>query len=193
MKLQSLKRISRSLKVVLTEIGNAGLRDRDIRHRYAEFLVASALAERGGVVQVLGEREDTSADIYLPDSRKRVEVKSCKASDDDGEVDWAYASFGKGTQITGRKFDYCVFVVFDKSSESVREILIFTREELEEVAKIRKGLATHEDSNPCLLCCAPTVEAYERGLKSWGIKTLEVERNLRLHPKRYLNAWAKIN
>src|SRR3974390_2440085 len=87
-----------------------------------------------------------------------------------------YASFGKGTQITGGKFDYCVFVVFDKASEKVREVLVFRRDELKDVGRIRKGLAAHEDTNPCLLICAPTLQAYEDGVKLWGIRPLAIER-----------------
>lgn len=192
MKAQSLKRVTKSLETVLTEIAASGLKDRDIRHRYAEFLVAFALAERGHAVQVLGEREDTSADIYLPATRKKVEVKSCKAHDGNGETDWAYASFGHGNQIKRKKFDYCVFVIFDKSSESVREIFVFTRSELKEVAKVRKGLAAHEDTNPCLLICAPTIQAYDSNLKLWGITPLQIERDLRQYPRRFVNAWSKI-
>jgi hypothetical protein len=192
MKRKSLRRIVKSLKTVLVELGAAGLKDRDIRHRYAEFLVALTLAKRGHSVQVLAEREDRSADIYLPDGGKRVEVKSCKAHDEGEEADWAYASFGHGNQIKGKKFDYCVFVIFDKSSESVREIFVFTRNELKEVAKVRKGLAAHEDTNPCLLICAPTLKAYERGLKEWEVTPLRIERHLRKHPRRYMNAWSKI-
>jgi hypothetical protein len=193
MKPQSLKKIAAALKTMLVELGGIGLRDRGLRHRYAEFLVAAALAQRGHTVQVLVERKDnTSADIYLPKARrKRVEVKSCKASEKRGEVDWAYASFRKGNQIRAKKFDYCVFVVFDKSSETVREIFVFTRDELEKVATIRKGLAAH-DSNPCLLCCAPTVDAYNANMKLWRIRRLGIESNLRKHPQRYLNAWDKI-
>ena len=109
MKVQSLKRITKSLEAVLAELGAASLRDRGVRHRYAEFLVASVLAERGHVVQVLGERDDTSADIYLPHIRKRVEVKSCKAHDNDGEVDWADASFGQGNQIKDKQVSVLTF------------------------------------------------------------------------------------
>jgi hypothetical protein len=192
MKLHSLKQITKSLKAALSEIGNAGLGDRGIRHRYAEFLVASALAKRGHTVQILSEREDTSADIYLPDTRTKVEVKSCRAHDGNEERDWAYASFGRGTQIKGRKFDYCVWVVFKKASEEVREILVFTRDELKEVAKIRKGLAAHEETNPCLLCCAPSLRVYVRKLKDWRVKPLKIERSVCQHRKRYANAWAKV-
>jgi hypothetical protein len=190
--LQSLKRIQKSLKAALAEIDNADLRDRGIRHRYAEFLVASELAQYGHHVQVLSEREDTSADIYLPDIQKKVEVKSCKAHDGNQDTDWAYASFGKGNQIKGGKFDYCVFVVFRNASERVREILVFTRDELKEVAKIRKGLAAHEETNPCLLICAPTLKDYDRILQSWGVKPLKIERSLCQHRRRYVDAWDKV-
>jgi hypothetical protein len=87
MNLQSLEIITKSLEVVFTELERAGLRDTGIRHRYAEFLVASALAKRRHNVQVLAEQEDKSADIYLPAISKRIEVKSCKAYNIKGQVD----------------------------------------------------------------------------------------------------------
>lgn len=190
MNAKPLLRIRESLETALTEIARAGLKDRDIRHVYSEFRVASLLADRGHSVQVLGEREVRSADIYLPHIRKRVEVKSCKAYEEDGQVDWAYASFAKGNQIKNDKFDYCVFVVFDRSSEKVRTTFVFTKDELKEVANIRENLvAAHQrDTNFCFLCCAPTLEAYQ----SWGVKPFRIERDLLRHPKKYLDAWDKI-
>src|SRR5438128_1445592 len=117
MKLKSLARITKSLKVVFSELERSNVKDHAIRHRYAEFFVASELRKRGHTVQLLGEREDKNADIYLPDTKKRVEIKSGKTDGDD----WAYASFGKGTQIKRNRFDYCVLVTFASEDETVKE------------------------------------------------------------------------
>jgi hypothetical protein len=70
--------------------------------------------------------------------------------------------------------------------------LVFTREELEEVTELRKGLAAHEDTNPCLLICAPSQKEYETNLQSWNIKPFAIERKILKHPRKYLEAWNKI-
>jgi hypothetical protein len=103
MNAKALLTIAKSLEAALGEIGGANLRDRRIRPRYAEFLVASALAERGHTLQVLNEREVTTADIYLPDIGKSVEVKSCKAGETASDLDFGWASFGTGKQLREEK------------------------------------------------------------------------------------------
>jgi hypothetical protein len=186
MNLKSLRRITKHLRSAICELQDDDLRDRDIRHRYAEYLVARNLRENGFSVQLLNRREDRSADIYLPDAnKKRVEVKSSYA---DSDGCW-YASFGKGNQIEKNKFDYCVFVTFSKKSE---EIFVFTKEELEEVTAIRKGLAAHEDTNPCLLMFAPTQKRFEKLVKEYGIKSFTIEKKLNRCRKKFRNAWHKI-
>ena len=186
MNLNSLTKITKHLKNALRELQPDDLRDRDIRHRYAEYLVAKILSEKGFSVQLLNQREDKNADIYLPHAKKkRVEVKSSYA-DDNGC--W-YASFGKGNQIKKDKFDYCVFVTFSKQPE---EIFIFTRQELKEVATRRKWLAAHEDTNPCLLMLAPTQKDFDGFRKEWQIKTFKIEKMLNSSRKKFRNAWHKI-
>ncbi len=186
MKLKSLKRITRHLKNALRELQADDLRDRDVRHRYAEYLVARILCERGFSVQLLNRRENKSSDIYLPDAKKkRVEVKSSYA---DKNGCW-YASFNDGNQIKKGKFDCCVFVTFSKKPEG---IFVFTRDELKEVAFIRKGLAAHEDTNPCLLMLAPTEKVFKRLLDAWEVKPFNVEKALNRSPKKFRNAWHKI-
>ena len=138
-------------------------------------------------MQLSNERENTNADIYLADKQKRVEVKSGKY-DEDG---WTDASFGKGSQILKNKFDYCVFVTFDESDESkVNEIFIFTRKELEEVTKHRKGIAKHPETNFCLLLRCRNFNEYKAYIKPH--KQLKIEYNLNKYPKRYDGAWDKI-
>ena len=186
MNLNSLTKITKHLKNALHELQPDDLRDRDIRHRYAEYLVARILSQKGFSVQLLNKREDKNADIYLPHAKKkRVEVKSSYA----GDTGCWYASFGKGNQIKKDKFDYCVFVTFSKKSE---EIFVFTREELKEVATFRKGLAAHEDTNPCLLMLAPTQKDFVKLVHDWQIKTFKIERTLNSSRKKFRNAWRKI-
>ena len=186
MKLKSLKKITKHLKNALHEIQAVDLRDRDIRHRYAEYLVARNLCERGFVVELLSRRENKSSDIFLPDAkRKRVEVKSSYA---DKNGCW-YASFSDGNQIKKGRFDYCVFVTFSKKSE---KIFVFTKDELSEVAVIRKGLAAHEDTNPCLLMLAPTEKIFKKLMGNWDIKPFKLEKKLHCFRKKFRDAWHKI-
>jgi len=158
-----LLKITKSLEDALKELTKLGIVDSRLRSKYAEYLVACELAKRGYKVQLLNERENKNADIYIADKQKRVEVKSGKY-DEDG---WTDASFGKGNQISKNKFDYCVFVTFDESDESkVNEIFIFTREELKEVTKRRKGIAAHPETNPCLLLRCRDFKKFKEFMKA---------------------------
>lgn len=189
MKYIALLRIKKSFEDVFKELTKAQVFDSTIRHRYAEYLVASILAKRGRDVQLLSEREDTGCDLYLVDKDIRIEVKSGKC-DKDG---WAVASFGTGSQIAKQKFDYCVFVVFDKRGEGkVKEIFIFTRSNLKEVTKPRKGIASHIDTNPCLLLYAPSAKEYSKYIKVHKSQALAIERDLNGRPGKYRQKWSKI-
>ena len=188
MKLKSLQRITKSLEKVFEELERCGVQDRHIRHRYAEFAVASELTKRGHTVQLLSDREDKTADIYLPDTKKRVEVKSSKPDGDN----WAYASFGKGTQIGGDKFDYCVFVIFAAKDETVQEMFVLTKGELNEVKECRTGVARYETTNPCGLMYAPSLKEFEDWVRENKIKAWSIERRLRKHPEKFRNRWSKI-
>jgi hypothetical protein len=194
MKLKSLRKVTTLLRNVLVELkrNDPELKDSNVRPRYAEYLTALMLAEKGHDVQLFNERELTSADIYLPKAtKKRVEVKTCLVSEDG----WAAASFGVGTQIIKKKFDYCVFMTFGGSgNEGPENIFIFTREELEEVATLkgRRGVALFEATNPCLLLYAPSSREYEDYVKKEGIKAFKIEQMLCKHPEKFRNAWDKI-
>lgn len=185
----ALRRIRRALEDVLRELARSGLEDRDLRHRYAEYMVASKLAERGRKICLLGHRRDTGADIYLADINKRVEVKSSTID----EHGCAYASFQKGRQIREDRFDYCVFVRFGRAKRrTITDCFVFKLDELTEVTEARPRLAAHPDSNPCLLICAPNLRVYKNCTTTWGVKTLGIERKLSASPRTYKNAWSKI-
>src|SRR2546422_8907432 len=117
----SLTKITESLSKVLKELAKQGLQDRSVRCRYAEYLVARILTEKGHKVQMLNGRGcQTSADIFLPQMGKCVEVKSSCFYPDG----WAYASFSDGNQIKKERFDYCVWIVFDKAGNKKRKTFI---------------------------------------------------------------------
>jgi hypothetical protein len=177
------------LATALRELGDRKLRDSGIRQRYAEFFVALALQKGGHTVQILDEREDTSADLYLRDEKLKVEVKSGKCHDDDN---WAYASFGKGNQISKKKFDYCVFVTFNCDQETIRDVLVFSRNELEEIQKRRKGVAKHESTNPCIMMYVPNLKDLDSWIKESGKRAFKIERDVHRFPRRFRNAWNKI-
>lgn len=161
--------------------------DSKLRSRYAEYLIAYELAKRRHDVQLSNIRDHASADIYLSDIQKKVEVKSGKYHDDK----WAYASFGKGKQILKNKFDYCVFVTFDEFDESkINEIFIFTKEELVEVAISRPDIVKHPETNDCLLMRAPNFKEYQEYIKNY--KSLKIESDLNKYPEKYDRAWDKI-
>ena len=188
MNYHSIVRIKKLLEGVFVELMKSNIHDARIRDRYAEYYVASVLAKKGYQVQLLGERDDKKADLYLQDIDKRIEVKS--GIYEDG---WAYASFGVGSQIKNDKFDYCVFVTFSEFSEgAVKDHYIFTREELREVIKRRKGVAAHEETNPCLLMRAPSLKAYSNYIKKDKVMSFRIERDLLKHPEKYRNAWETI-
>ena len=188
MKSKSLKKIVKGLENIFRALKDNEVNDHILRQRYAEYLVASILADKGHTVCLLGERQNTEADIYLPDKRIRVEVKSGKIRD----RGWTDASFTKGKQIK-RKFDYCVFVVFGKSNrERVKHLFVFTRNELLEVTKKRKNVAAFQDSNPCLLLYAPSLKKYDAYIKEEKTTSFKIERALNRNPKRFHRQWGKI-
>jgi hypothetical protein len=188
MKAKSLKKIVKGLENIFRVLKDNGVNDHILRQRYAEYLVASILAGRGHAVSLLGERENTAADIYLTDKKIRVEVKSGKIHKDG----WADASFKIGNQIS-RKFDFCVFVIFGKSNrERVEHLFVFTSDELQEVAKKRKHVAAFQGSNPCLLLYSPCLKEYDAYIKEEKTTPFKIERTLSRNPKRFDRKWGKI-
>jgi hypothetical protein len=122
------------------------------------------------------------ADIYLPKSDLRVEVKTGKHSGSSSA-----ASFGMGNQIKDVKFEACVFLPYDAR---VREFLIFDREELVEVAeKPRPKLAAFPETNACLLLRYASYTDFENSI---GKDALEIEKKLHKHPRMFKNRWDKI-
>lgn len=189
MKTKSLKEIAKALELIGHELNQQGLQDSRIVERFAEYWVARELSLRGHGVQILNEREVVSADIYLPESKIRVEVKSA-IFDKDG---FAYASFAKGKQITKKKFDFCVFLTFvELGGVKPKDVFIFSLDDLKEIALPRKRLADHPESNSCLLMCGRSLKVYSRQVKEWRVRAYEIEKRLHENPRRFRNRWSKI-
>ncbi len=185
---QSLLKITQALGRALGELKRQGYEDSRITERFAEYWVARELCQRGYKVQILDEREVTSADVYLPDAELRIEVKSAFFRDG-----FAYASFALGNQIKKKKFDYCVFLTFaETGGAKPKDVFIFSCDELKEIAKPRKGLADHPDSNPCLLMYGRSLKKYSRQVIKWHIRAFEIEKLLHRNPRRFNEAWRKI-
>jgi len=177
------------LEKALNILNATGLRDSKLRSKYAEYLVALKLAEMRYEVQVMNERDDRSADIYIPNKGIRVEVKSGEYRYEDG----AYttdASFGHGNQIE-KKFDFCVFVTFDKGRQ--KEFFIFSSEDLKEVKESKRNIAGFPKTNPCLLLRYRNYEEYEKYFEKIGRKQdmLKIEIDLHKYPEKYQD-WDKI-
>jgi hypothetical protein len=185
---ESLGRITGLLESALKELSDLSISDAKLRSIYAEWLVAYELAKRGHKVQLRNERENTNADIYIVDKKRRVEVKSGKY-DDKG---WTDASFGRGKQISEGKFDYSVFVTFSKEDDSkVEEMFIFTIGELKQIADPGRNVAIFQKTNPCLLLRCKNLKIYKDYIKDR--KSVDVEDALNEHPEKYDRAWDKIN
>lgn len=189
MKTKALAKVKKSLDDAFKVLTDAGVVDNTLRHRYAEYLVALALSRKGYDAQLSNERANTKSDIYLADKGISIEVKSGKC-DEDG---WAVASFGTGDQIRKKKFGYCVFLTFSGEREGkVQNTFVFTRDELEEVTKPRKGIASHIDTNPCLLLLAPSIKEYKKYMQAHKAQKLHIEYDLNKNPRKYSEKWNKI-
>ena len=182
MNLSSLVNIATSLETALLEIEECRLWDKSLRCKYAEYLVAKKLAQQKHSVEILNERSNTNADIFLPHRGKRVEVKS-SCFHKDG---WADASFSDGKQVFDKKFDYCVWVLFDKEAAKPKHLLVFTRDEIKEVAQKRNGVGSHI-TNQFLLLLAPNLNEFEGYAKPFA-----VEKRLVTHRAQFENRWEKI-
>ena len=186
MKKGKLSKLVDHLEEILEILTDSKIEDSWIRKTYAEYLIAFRLASQGHKVQICNERDVRNADIYLPDIRKRVEVKSGLYEEDEYGI-YVGASFGKGTQITKEKFDYCAFVTFDQNQ--VRETFLFEKEELKEVGKPRPKIAGFPKTNPCLLLFYKKLESYQKFIGDLPKYKLQAEYDLNKHPQKYKNRW----
>jgi len=178
---EEIRSVVSALEGALNAFKSAGIEDTRIFAIYGEYLVALKLMPLGFDVEVVNKR---SYDILL-DDRIKVEVKTGKHEDGSSA-----ASFYKGEQIKDGKFDYCVFVSYD--GLQVKEMLVFTRHELEEVALRPRGspIVRYPKTNPCILLRYDTLNQYLNSME--GLTKLDIELELNKHPEKFINRWDKI-
>jgi hypothetical protein len=173
--------VVKGLEGAIRAFKSAEVEDTRIFPIYGEYLVALKLAQFGFDAEVVNKR---SYDILL-NGKSRIEVKTGKY-----EGGGTAASFGEGEQIKDAKFDYCIFVSYERLE--VKEILVFTRKELEEVALKPRGspVVRYPKNNPCILLRFGSLNDYLNNMK--GLEKLDIELELHKHPDRFLNRWDKV-
>ena len=178
---KTLSSIVSSFESTLEKFRSADKGDNRIFAIYAEYFVALKLTQQGFSAEVVNKK---SYDVLL-DYDVAIEVKTGKYEDG-----CAAASFGKGKQIEDVKFDYCIFLTYDKLR--IRETLIFSRKELEEVALKPRGspVVRYPKTNPCILLRYDTLEEYLHNLQE--SERLDIEQELHKHPQEFINRWDKI-
>jgi hypothetical protein len=169
------------LEAACKAIRNTGYEDNRIMPIYAEYWVANELINQGHELEI---KNRSSFDILLTKNNLRIEVKSGKYDGDS-----ASASFGKGTQITGNKFDYCIFVTYDLDL-TLREAMIFSRIDLIELPKKARLIARYPKTNGCILLRYNSYEEYQKNIYDFDMPQIEID--LHKHPEKYVNNWAKI-
>lgn len=187
-----LAKVVNHLESAYEIMGNYGNLEKRMLYKYAEYFVALKLLEHGFDVQIGSERKvknAKNADIFLPNEKIRVEVKSSIYKPQ--QEGWA-ASFGNGTQITKEKFDFCVFITYDKNKWwKVDKIFVFTRDELTEIVKPRYELAAFKN-NACLLLYHGNYENYSAYVNVWEETEYDIEIRLNKSPEKYHERWDKI-
>lgn len=178
---RTLANIVSGLESALEAFRSANKEDNRMFAIYAEYLVALKLAQQGFSAEVVNKR---SYDILLNDELA-IEVKTGKYEDG-----CAAASFGKGKQIEEVKFDYCVFLTYNNLR--VKETLIFSRKELEEVALKQRGssVVRYPKTNPCILLRYDSLEEYLSSMEE--SERLDIEVELHRHPEKFVSRWNKI-
>ncbi|MHA1974514.1 MAG: hypothetical protein ACTSW1_16060, partial [Candidatus Hodarchaeales archaeon] len=129
------------------------------------------ISELGYDVKLLGEREYRSADLYIPELDRLVEVKSGHEC----------ASFGSGSQIKNEKFDYCVF--YPVVNGWIDDAYVFSLEELKELPP-RPEYAKHK-TNQYLLFFSGDYETYKNEVDPQD--RIKIEKRLHKTPEKYKN------
>ncbi len=170
----------------LEKLYAAGVEDYILRSKYAEYLVALKLMEENWEPKLTGGRKGDIRILGPAEYKGTVfEVKSGKIN----ERGCSGASFGKGEQITNARFDYCVFVTFNKHSP--KDFFIFTHKELSELANKRRPENVGEpERNPCVLLKYSNLQEYEKHVKIDNRLELEIE--LHTHPEKFMDRWNNI-
>lgn len=189
MKEKDLRFVEGHLRKALEKLDEVDIADKEIAQKYAVYLVALKLAEKGYDIMVPAEEgKKGRADLYIPQKELYIEVKSGRKLRGSAR---AGASFRDGRQISQKLFSHCVFLTFERNK--VEEILVFNRDELVEVASKPRKNSSYSGTNPCILFRYNTLDearSYVKRKKEEAL--LDIEVKLHKHPEDYKNKWDKI-
>ena len=166
-----------------------GVLDSSLQARHAYYLAAYNLAKRGHAVEVLSERGVKGADLYLPKTGARIEVKyATKKADGSCAV-----SLGNGSSLSGHSFDYLVAVVYGRERpDEEQDAYVFSFEELRELLSASKADTKGFASSPYSLYFARDAVAYRKKLAKERMPRTRVEDALNSDPSQFRRAWDKI-
>ena len=191
--LDDLREIERDLRLIADKVLP---QDRRCFELWSEYFTALQIKERhpDWEVKITGAIGSPDVVCIKNDEKIRIQVKTGKWRRYPFGSDVMYsadASFGKGTQIKKKRFDYLVFIIHDYIE--IREILIFSIDELQEI-DARPTMAGDPKRNPCLLSRVGSIEKWEKWIEFYNITDpiYEIERDIIKHPEKYVDRWDKI-
>ncbi len=166
-----------------------GVLDCSLQARHAYYLSAYNLAKRGHAVEVLSERDVKGADLYLPNTSARIEVKYATRKANGSCV----VSLGNGSSLFNKSFDYLVAVVYGRERpDEVQEAYVFSFGEIEGLLDASKAGTKGFSSTPYSLYFAKDLATYKKKLARDRLPRTRVEDTLNSDPVRFRRAWEKI-
>lgn len=187
--LDDLREIERGLKLIAEKVLQE---DRRCFELWSEYFTALQMKERhpDWEVRITGAIGSPDVVCIKNDEKIRIQVKTGKWQRYPFGSDVVYsadASFGKGTQIKKKRFDYLVFIIHDYIE--IREILILSIDQLHEV----DARPIHNSKNPFFISKRESVEIGEKWRQFYNAEPVyEIEVDIIEHPEKYVDRWDKI-
>jgi hypothetical protein len=154
---------------------------------YAELWVAEKLCKYEP--QMYNDRDVTESDIYLPTTKKKIEVKHSiwgKSEKKYGSVKYASWVFGI-KQVKDGKFDYAVVIADSRKNIKPEDVFVFTIDEIK---------MWHEKSingKPgYYLCKCKNYEDFKHLMKEWEYHPSEVGKKLNKNPQPFRKRWKNL-
>jgi len=177
--LKSLERAMNKLKELGYPIGR-------VRSIYGELYVTKKLTNLKP--QVGGSRKyNTSADIYLEEINKYVEVKSCEKHKMTENATWVW-TFGE-KQIKDRKFDYAVLIGFGENSFNIEKVFVLSCNELADL-RLREDSVRKEGT--VYISYYDNPKDYEKDIQDKEIEDVKIEKELNKYSEKFEDRWGEI-
>jgi hypothetical protein len=194
--LEDLKKLEMESKSLANAMFKINKSDRRVLYVWSEYFVALRIKELHPEWNITVSGAVNSADVLCEKNgnKIKIQVKTGKWESYNFGSDVfcsGDASFGKGTQIRERRFNFLVFLILNETN--IRETLVFSIDELNEISP-RPNMVRYKETNNCLLSRVESVEKWEKWMKFYGINEpiYNVERDIVDNPSKYVNQWEKI-